>query len=58
MIDASIVTARDLSGRYDLVLVGVKAEALPDAMQDFKPAVGPDTAVLPSLNGVASPVAA
>jgi 2-dehydropantoate 2-reductase len=46
------VLARDLSEPYDLVLLAVKAYALDAAIQDIAPAVGPETAVLPVLNGM------
>ena len=51
-IDARTVTVSSLAGPYDLVLVGVKAQALPAAITDFTAAVGPDTVVLPFLNGI------
>lgn len=47
-----IVEASDLKAPYDVVLVGVKAYSLDDAMSQFAPAVGPDTMVLPILNGL------
>lgn len=46
------VTADALSGPYDLVLLSCKAYDLDDAMASFAPAVGPQTAILPLLNGV------
>lgn len=52
IIDARPVTASSLAGPYDLVLVGVKAQALPAAITDFTAAVGPDTVVVPFLNGI------
>ena len=51
-IEARAVTKDDLGGTYDLVLLGVKAEALPAAIEDFRPAVGPETAVVPFINGI------
>ena len=47
------VTADTLDGPYDVVLVAVKALALEQAVADLAPAVGPDTAVVPFLNGMA-----
>ena len=38
---------------YDLVLLSCKAYDLRSAMDDFAPAVGPQTAILPLLNGMA-----
>ncbi|MFD7894708.1 ketopantoate reductase family protein [Streptomyces sp. NPDC059743] len=58
-IDARLVTAAELRdsggsyGSYDVVLVSVKATALAQAMEDIAPAVGPSTAILPVLNGMA-----
>ncbi len=37
---------------FDIVLVTVKAFALPAAIEDFAAAVGPDTLILPVLNGM------
>ncbi|MER6318596.1 2-dehydropantoate 2-reductase [Streptomyces sp. NPDC001581] len=48
-----LVTADAPGGPYDLVLLSVKATALHPALADIEPAVGPDTAVVPLLNGVA-----
>jgi 2-dehydropantoate 2-reductase len=48
-----LVTAADLNDDYDLVLVSVKATTLPAAVEDMTPAVGPSTAVVPFLNGMA-----
>ena len=36
----------------DLILLGVKSYSLDEAMNQFAPAVGPDTAILPVLNGL------
>lgn len=47
------VTTGSLDGPYDLVLVMTKAWALDEALGDLAPAVGPDTTVLPLLNGMA-----
>lgn len=48
------VTADALAqaGAYDLVLLSCKAYDLDGAIDDVAPAVGPDTAVLPILNGL------
>ncbi|MGW6981458.1 2-dehydropantoate 2-reductase [Streptomyces sp. NPDC054932] len=48
-----LVTADSVGGPYDLVLLSVKATALHAALADIEPAVGPGTAVVPLLNGVA-----
>ncbi len=47
-----IITARQISRPYDLILLGVKSYALSGAMIDFAPAVGPQTMILPVLNGM------
>lgn len=47
------VTAVELDGHYDLVLLMVKAWSLDAALEDITPAVGPGTTVLPLLNGLA-----
>jgi 2-dehydropantoate 2-reductase len=52
VIDARIVTAPLPAEPYGLVLVSVKGPALGAAIEDFRPAVGPETAVVPFLNGI------
>lgn len=44
--------AGSVPGPYDLVLLAVKAYALDGAMRDLAGAVGPQTAILPTLNGM------
>lgn len=39
-------------GPYDVVIISTKAYALEAALVDFAPAVGPETIVLPVLNGM------
>ncbi|WP_214415542.1 2-dehydropantoate 2-reductase [Sphaerisporangium fuscum] len=53
VIAPALVTAGEITTPYDLVLVSVKARALPPALDDAAPAVGPHTAVVPFLNGMA-----
>jgi 2-dehydropantoate 2-reductase len=48
----SLLVAGQIEAPYDLVMVTVKAFALDQAMVDFAPAVGPDTLILPTLNGL------
>lgn len=48
-----LVTAAELTGPYDLVLLSVKSTALQQAIDDVAPAVGPGTAIVPFLNGMA-----
>ncbi len=47
------VTADAIDGPYDLVLLSCKAYDLAGAVDAMAPAVGPGTAVLPILNGMA-----
>jgi 2-dehydropantoate 2-reductase len=47
------VMADALHDPFDLVLLSCKAYDLEDAARSFAPAVGPDTAILPLLNGIA-----
>ncbi|TNC12056.1 2-dehydropantoate 2-reductase [Methylobacterium terricola] len=47
------VTAGTISGPFDLVILSCKAYDLARALDDVAPAVGPDTLVLPILNGMA-----
>ena len=46
------VTAEALRGPFDLVLLSCKAYDLAAAADSLAPAVGPDTAILPLLNGM------
>jgi len=46
------VQAGALDGPYDAVLLSCKAFDLDDAIASFGPAVGPDTVILPLLNGM------
>ena len=46
------VTADQISGHYDLILLSVKSYALSGAIHDFAPAIGPETMILPVLNGM------
>nr|WP_246790138.1 2-dehydropantoate 2-reductase [Bradyrhizobium sp. CCBAU 51765] len=51
-VQPKLLAADDLKEAFDIVLVGVKAYSLGDAMGQFAPAVGPDTMILPILNGL------
>jgi 2-dehydropantoate 2-reductase len=44
--------ARKEQAPYDLILLSCKAFDLDGAMESFAPAIGPDTAILPFLNGI------
>lgn len=46
------VLAKDVTGAYDVVMLGCKAYDLESAMDAFAPAVGTTTAILPVLNGL------
>jgi len=46
------ITAENLREPYDLILLSCKAYDLPSAIDSFAPAVGPNTAILPLLNGI------
>jgi 2-dehydropantoate 2-reductase len=52
-IQPKLLLAADIATPYDVILVSTKAYQLAAAMQDFAPAVGPETAILPLLNGMA-----
>ena len=47
-----VVQAAKLTDPFDLVLLRVKAYDLEDAMTSFARAVGPETAIVPLLNGM------
>jgi 2-dehydropantoate 2-reductase len=46
------VQAEALHEHFDLILLSCKAYDLEDAIESFAPAVGPNTAILPMLNGI------
>lgn len=46
------VLAGNLHDTFDLILLSCKAYDLESAMTSFAPAVGPDTMILPLLNGM------
>ncbi len=46
------IQAGAIAGPYDLIVVGLKAYALEAAIEDFALAVGPQTMILPMLNGM------
>ncbi|MEU5217024.1 ketopantoate reductase family protein [Streptomyces sp. NPDC020807] len=52
-VEPRLVTADELTGPYDLVLLAVKASGFARAVEDLAPAVGPETAIVPLLNGLA-----
>ncbi len=52
-IAAPTIVAGDIHETYDVILVGTKSYSLDEAIEQFAPAVGPDTMILPILNGMA-----
>ena len=46
------ITASQIRGPYDLILLGVKSYALVGAIDDLASAVGTETVILPVLNGM------
>jgi 2-dehydropantoate 2-reductase len=52
VINPKLITAEKIDTPYDLVFLSVKAYALEAAMNDFAVAVGPETMILPVLNGM------
>jgi len=46
------MTADQITGSFDLILLCVKSYALGGAIHDFAAAVGPETLILPVLNGM------
>ena len=50
--DPPRVEADKLAKKFDVVLLSCKAFDLEDAIKSFAPAVGPDTAIIPMLNGM------
>ena len=51
-VHPKLLFAKDLQGYFDVILVGVKSYSLNEAMDEFAPAVGANTMILPILNGM------
>ncbi len=51
-VTPKIVTQAELKGPYDVVVLSCKAYDLDSAIEAIRPAVGPDTVILPIMNGV------
>ena len=47
-----LISADEIAGSYDLIILCVKAYSLAVAMNDFAAAVAPNTIILPLLNGM------
>jgi 2-dehydropantoate 2-reductase len=52
IIPVRSVTASSLEGPYDLIVLAVKSYGLAAAITDLRPAVGPETVIVPLLNGM------
>lgn len=51
-LQPQLTQASTLAGHFDLIIVTVKSFALDQVMEDIAPAVGPDTLIMPILNGM------
>jgi 2-dehydropantoate 2-reductase len=47
-----VLTASEVAAPFDVVVLAVKAYALSDALSGLAPAIGPETMVVPLLNGM------
>jgi 2-dehydropantoate 2-reductase len=47
-----VITAAQIASPYDVIFLSVKSYNLAGAIDDFAPAVGPRTAIIPVLNGM------
>lgn len=52
VIPVKTATADAIDDPYDLIVLAVKSHGLPSAIADLRPAVGPDTVIVPLLNGM------
>lgn len=48
----NVIATAQLTDAVDVILLAVKGWQLPEAVRQMKPAVGPDTMILPLLNGM------
>lgn len=48
----AMITADQIDRPFDLILLGVKSYSLEGAVEDFAPAVGSETVIMPGLNGM------
>ena len=51
-LPARTIQADGIGEPFDLILLAVKSYSLEEAMEQFAPAVGPATAILPVINGM------
>jgi 2-dehydropantoate 2-reductase len=52
MLKPKLVTAGSIQTHFDAILLTVKSYSLESALEDLAPAVGPDTMILPVINGM------
>ncbi|HEX4249038.1 MAG TPA: ketopantoate reductase family protein [Pseudonocardia sp.] len=52
VLEPKLVLAHEVTAPYDVVVLTVKEAGLESAIADLAPAVGPDTLILPVLNGL------
>jgi 2-dehydropantoate 2-reductase len=52
-VQPKLLLASEIAAPFDLILVSTKSYQLAAAMEDFAAAVGPQTVILPMLNGLA-----
>jgi 2-dehydropantoate 2-reductase len=52
VLTPKLIGAGQIDGPYDLILLSIKAYSLEAAIDDFAPALGPETMILPVLNGM------
>ncbi|MFC0545757.1 ketopantoate reductase family protein [Kutzneria chonburiensis] len=52
VITPKVLVTGEIAETFDVILVSVKAAGLEQAIEDFAPAVGPDTLIMPFLNGM------
>ena len=52
VLPAQVLTQAEISSPYDVVFVSCKAYDLESAIEAIAPAVGPETAIIPLLNGI------
>ncbi|NDL63900.1 2-dehydropantoate 2-reductase [Acerihabitans arboris] len=51
-LQPQLITTGEIDQPYDVILLTVKAFGLESALSDITPAVGPDTIIMPILNGM------
>jgi 2-dehydropantoate 2-reductase len=52
VIQPQLAQSASLEGQFDLIILTVKSFGLDQAIKDIAPAVGPDTLIMPILNGM------